>query len=427
VRAVTRENTHAELELGSNERPERVGMNKLSHRTCPLAAVVVSLSSIVAACSDGSTDDPRDVPVFQGGVPPAPPASEETGNPAPEETVTDMPAAPPSASDPSNEGTDEDIALDTPTDVTETPDAEEPPAEPETPIPSGPPPKFLGNITTGNGIDTNGLTYSDYWDQITPENAGKWGSVQRTADSALNWAALDAIHDYTQQKGILFKEHTFIWGAQQPTGAITQEHVQTWMREFCTRYPDTRLIDVVNEPPPHTTPSYANAIGGGTNGDWRWIANAFIWAREACPNATLILNDYNNIEIGNQTQHFIDIVHAIQALGAPIDAVGAQAHGLSGANSPNNMITLLNQLHDDTGLPVYITEYDINQEDDAVQLQRFQQQVSFFLDTEWIQGVTVWGWIYGRTWMDSTGLIRDNAPRPAMVWLMDQLGRPVPQ
>ena len=327
-----------------------------------------------------------------------------------------------------NEGTDEDIALDTPTDVPEGPDPNaEAPAEPETPIPSGPPPKFVGNITTGNGIDTNGLTYSDYWDQITPENAGKWGSVQRTADSALNWAALDAIHDYTQQKGILFKEHTFIWGAQQPTGAITQAHVQTWMREFCTRYPDTRLIDVVNEPPPHTQPSYADAIGGGTNGDWRWIANAFTWAREACPNATLILNDYNNIEIGNQTQHFIDIVHAIQALGAPIDAVGAQAHGLSGANSPDNMITLLNKLHDDTGLPVYITEYDINQNDDATQLNRFQQQVSFFLDTEWIQGVTVWGWIYGRTWMDSTGLIRDGAPRPAMVWLMEQLGRPVPQ
>jgi GH35 family endo-1,4-beta-xylanase len=91
------------------------------------------------------------------------------------------------------------------------------------------------------------------------------------------------------------------------------------------------------------------------------------------------------------------------------------------------MITLLNKLHDDTGLPVYITEYDINQDDDATQLNRFQQQVSFFLDTEWIQGVTVWGWIYGRTWMDSTGLIRDGAPRPAMVWLMDQLGRPVPQ
>ena len=335
-----------------------------------------------------------------------------------------------------NEGGGGDIALQTPgegespaPDDGATPDPEgvDPEAtDPDVPVVAGPPPKFVGNITTGNSVDTNGLTFADYWDQITPENAGKWGSVQRTADSALNWDALDAIYDYTEQNGVIFKEHTFIWGAQQPTGDLTQADVQNWMREFCTRYPRTRLIDVVNEPPPHTEPSYANAIGGGTNGDWRWIANAFTWAREYCPNATLILNDYNNIEIGNQNQHFIDIVRAIQALGAPIDAVGAQAHGLNGANSTGNMITLLTKLHDDTGLPVYITEYDINQDDDAAQLDRFQQHFAFFLDTEWVRGVTVWGWIFGRTWVASSGLIRDESPRPSMVWLMEELGRPTP-
>jgi endo-1,4-beta-xylanase len=374
---------------------------------------------------NGSTD----VPVFQGSVP-APTSGAEgevPASPDPGEMETPPDGAPSDSADESGVGGD--IALQPsegePADPGEAVDPGT--AEPEVPVPSGPPPKFVGNITTGNSLDTNGLTFSDYWDQVTPENAGKWGSVQRTAGAAFNWAALDAIHDYTEQKGILFKEHTFVWGAQQPTGDLTQADVQNWMREFCTRYPGTRLIDVVNEPPPHTEPSYANAIGGGTNGDWRWIANAFTWAREYCPGATLILNDFNNIEIGNQNQHFIDIVRAIQALGAPIDALGAQAHGLSNAGSPANMITLLTKLHDDTGLPVYITEYDINQNDDATQQNRFQQQFRFFLDTEWIAGVTVWGWIFGRTWVASSGLIRDGAPRPAMVWLMEELGRPVPQ
>jgi GH35 family endo-1,4-beta-xylanase len=91
------------------------------------------------------------------------------------------------------------------------------------------------------------------------------------------------------------------------------------------------------------------------------------------------------------------------------------------------MINLLTRLHDDTGLPVYITEYDINQNDDATQRARVEEQFRFFLDTEWIRGVTVWGWIFGRTWVASSGLIRNGTPRPAMVWLMDELGRPVPQ
>jgi endo-1,4-beta-xylanase len=406
-------------------------MNRTSHHAC-LFTAVASVLSVIAGCGGSPGAASTDVPEFQGTVPTESlePEDDVAGGP---EDVNTLPADGQSGS-PSENGVGEDITLQ-PSDgdgaddgapaepVGMDPDA----PEPEIPVPSGPPPKFVGNITTGNSLDTNSLTFSDYWDQITPENAGKWGSVQRTAESALNWSALDAIYDYAEQKGIIFKEHAFVWGSQQPTGDLTQADVQSWMREFCGRYPQTRLIDVVNEPPPHTEPSYANAIGGGTNGDWRWIANSFTWAREYCPNATLILNDFNNIEFGNQNQHFIDIVRAIQAQGAPIDAVGAQAHGLSNANSPANMIALLNKLHDDTGLPVYITEYDIDQNDDAAQRNRFEQQLGFFLDTEWIRGVTVWGWIYGRTWVPSSGLIRDGAPRPAMVWLMQELGRPVPQ
>jgi len=290
--------------------------------------------------------------------------------------------------------------------------------------------KFVGNITTGwNGaLDTNGYTFSEYWDEVTPENAGKWGPVQSTPSSGFNWNTLDSIYDYTERTGILFKQHCFLWGSQQPEpqSQITETHVKTWMKEFCQRYPNTRLIDVVNEPPPHTTPGYTNAIGGGTNGDWKWIANAFVWAREACPDAILILNDYNNVEWQDQTQHFIDIVKAIQAAGAPIDAIGAQSHGLSNAGATDTMKRLMTKMHDDTGLPVYVTEYDINQSDDNAQLARYQEHIPFFMETEWIHGVTVWGWIYGSTWVASSGIIRDGTPRPAMTWLMEYLGRPAP-
>jgi endo-1,4-beta-xylanase len=409
---------------------------KSMHRTRhhALFTAVASFLGVIAGC--GSPDAATtDVSEFQGTVPAESLGAEADVAASPDEAVDTSPAEVGSTNE---NGVGEAITLQPSEGEAAQPEADDgaPPApvgmdpdaqEPEVVVPAGPPPKFVGNITTGNSLDTNGLTFSDYWDQITPENAGKWGSVQRTAGGAFNWGALDAIYDYAEQKGIIFKEHTLVWGSQQPTGDLTQADVETWMRELCSRYPRTRLIDVVNEPPPHTEPSYANAIGGGTNGDWRWIANAFTWAREYCPNATLILNDFNNIESGNQNQHFIDIVQAIQKLGAPIDAVGAQAHGLSGANSPANMIALLTKLHGDTGLPVYITEYDIDQNDDATQRSRFEQQLGFFLDTEWIQGVTVWGWIYGRTWVPSSGLIRDGAARPAMVWLMDELGRPLPQ
>jgi len=38
------------------------------------------------------------------------------------------------------------------------------------------------------------------------------------------------------------------------------------------------------------------------------------------------------------------------------------------------------------------------------------------------------GWIYGQTWASAanSGLIRNGAPRTAMTYLMEQLGRPTP-
>ncbi len=288
--------------------------------------------------------------------------------------------------------------------------------------------KFVGNITTFNSADTDGLVFSDYWDQITPENAGKWQSVQGSITSPRNWSTLTALYDYAQSKGILFKQHVFVWGSQQPSGNITEADVKSWMTEFCQRFPNTPLIDVVNEPPPHTEPSYAGAIGGGTNGDWAWISNAFVWAEEACPDSILILNDYNNIEYADQNQHFIDIAKAVKASGAPIHAVGAQSHALHGqfGASTETMIQLLSKLHDDVGLPVYITEYDIGEANDQIQLDKYQQHMTYFLETEWIHGITVWGWINGKTWIDNSGIMNGKNPRPAMTWLMETLDRPVP-
>ena len=289
---------------------------------------------------------------------------------------------------------------------------------------SGALPKFVGNITTGNSVDTGGMTYSKYWNQITPENQGKWGSVQSSASGSFNWGSLDSIYNYAQTNGIIFKQHVFVWGAQQPSGTPTLAQVENWIKSFCARYPNTKLIDVVNEPPPHTTPSYTSNLGAGEKGSWPWITKAFKLARQYCPNAILILNDYNNIEYADQEQHFIDIVKDIKANGAPIDAVGCQAHGLRG-KSASTLQANLNKMATDTGLPLYITEYDIG-DNDSNQLSNFQAHFPVFLNTTAVKGITVWGWINGRTWITDSGLVNGTSPRPAMTWLMGQLKRPVP-
>ncbi len=284
----------------------------------------------------------------------------------------------------------------------------------------GGPTKFVGNITTSGQVRPD---FINFWDQITPENEGKWGSVEATRD-VMNWAGLDAVHNYAVQHGIPFKQHNFVWGSQQPNwiaGLAPAEQaaeVEEWIRLFCQRYPDVALIDVVNEPPPHTTPSYINAIGGTGRTGYDWIIWSFQKARQYCPNAVLILNDFNVLRW--DTDRFIGIVNAVKGSGF-IDALGAQAHGLE-TQSFSELQANLNKVLG-TGLPLYITEYDIDVADDNQQRNIMQQQFTLFWNTPQIHGITLWGYIFGSTWKPNTGLIRNGTPRPAMTWLMTFLGR----
>ncbi|WP_437825622.1 endo-1,4-beta-xylanase [Sorangium sp. So ce1153] len=284
--------------------------------------------------------------------------------------------------------------------------------------------KFVGNITT-NGQVRNG--FANYWNQITPENEGKWGSVERSRGNR-NWGPLDAIYKYAKDNNIIFKHHVFVWGAQQPdwiggiSGSEQQAAVRDWMKAFCERYPDTKYIDVVNEPPPHTTPSYKNGIGGDGASGWDWIVNSFKWAREFCPRATLILNDYNNIEYPNDHNNFMRIAKAVIDAGAPVDALGAQAHDAYKINT-NTVKDYIDKMAA-LGKPVYITEYDIGIADDNQQKRVMEEQFTMFWNHPAVPGITLWGYIVGATWRDNTGLQRqDGTMRPAMQWLMEFLDR----
>lgn len=280
--------------------------------------------------------------------------------------------------------------------------------------------KFVGNITTSGAVRSD---FINYWNQITPENEGKWGSVEATRD-VYNWAPVDRVYAYARQHNIPVKAHTFVWGSQFPSwitnlsAAEQAAEIEEWIRDYCTRYPDTALIDVVNEATPgHAPATFAqNAFGND------WIIKSFQLARKYCPNATLILNDYNVLSWN--TNEFIAM--ATPAINAGVvDALGMQAHGL--ADRPLSETTSkLNQIAA-LGLPIYISEYDIEKTNDQEQLQVMQQQFPLFYNHPSVKGITLWGYVVGKTWRDGTGLIQDNGtPRPAMTWLMNYLASQTP-
>lgn len=279
--------------------------------------------------------------------------------------------------------------------------------------------KFVGNITQSGTIPSD---FTTYWNQITCENEGKWASVESTRDS-MNWSGIDRAYNFARNNGFPYKQHTFVWGNQYPSwmnnlsASEQREEVEEWIRLYCERYPDTEMIDVVNEPD-HATPVWADALGGAGTSGHDWVIWAFEKAREYCPDATLILNDYNVLRWN--TDNFVSIANKLKTRGL-LDAVGCQAHGLE-SQSFSELQSNFNKVKG-IGVPIYISEYDINLSSDSEQRSVMAQQFPLFYEDSQVAGITLWGYIYGQTWLANSGLVRNGTPRPAMTWLMTYLGK----
>ena len=177
------------------------------------------------------------------------------------------------------------------------------------------PDKFLGNITTGwnSDMDTDGFIFADYWNQVTPENATKWESVEGNRHGTYNWGGADKAYKYAKEHGFPFKFHTLVWGSQYPSwmnNLSTEkqyEAIVQWMDEAKKHYPNLQMIDVVNEAVSgHAPAPYKEALGGDGKTGYDWIIKAFEMAHERWPDAILIYNDYNTYQWN--TDQFIDLV-----------------------------------------------------------------------------------------------------------------------
>lgn len=279
--------------------------------------------------------------------------------------------------------------------------------------------KFLGNIVA-NSVPIN---FNLYWNQITPENSGKWGSVEASRNS-MTWTELDRAYKHAIDNGFPFKHHTFVWGNQQPNWIENlsleeqKEEVEEWIRLYSERYPETAYIDVVNEPL-HAMPKYRNALGGSGTTGYDWIIWSFEKAREYLPNAKLLINDYGILNSAANTANYLNIIKVLQERDL-IDGIGVQSHGLE-TFSTSVIKANLDKLAE-TGLPIYVSEYEVERASDEEQLRIFKEQFTLFWTHKAVKGITLWGYEQGKIWKADAYLIRSNgAKRPAMVWLEEYL------
>lgn len=311
------------------------------------------------------------------------------------------------------------------------------PDEVFTPIAEGKP-KFLGNIYSNSQVKR----LDQYWNQVTPENAGKWGSVEGTRDN-MNWGPLDAAYNLAKENGFPFRFHVLVWGNQQPTWMkeLSQEdqllEIEEWFNAVADRYDDIDYLEVVNEPL-HDPPTdqngdagsggYYDALGGAGETGWDWVITSFEMAREIFPAETkLLINDYSILGNVPNTNEYLGLINLLKDRGL-IDGIGTQAHAFSTRNSTaasiNNSLNILGN----TGLPIQITELDIDGNpslsesgSDQYQLEEYQKKFPTIWKHTSVIGVTLWGWRPGlwRNEQEAFLISNSEVERPALTWLRE--------
>lgn len=290
------------------------------------------------------------------------------------------------------------------------------------------PDKFLGNITTRYQMDAGGGVdpYYKLWNQVTPENESKWGSVEGTRGS-FNWGC-DTPFNYAKKYGFTYKFHAFVWGAQYPNWftsslSISERYkaIVTWFDAVKKKYPELPMIDVVNEAVgmhQQGNPLMKESLGGGGKTGYDWLIRAFEMAYERYPDAILIYNDFNTFQ--HDTNSYLELVRTLRDFGAPIDAYGNQSHDVNDI-SVEKLKSSMKTLNDGLKMPMYITELDIDIADDNKQKKQYEDIFPIMWEAEQCAGVTIWGYIHGATWVSNSGIIKNGKDRPAMTWLREYM------
>lgn len=288
-------------------------------------------------------------------------------------------------------------------------------------------PKFLGSAYGPEQAPK----FNKYWNKVTPENAGKWGEVEAVRDQ-MNWTALDAQYKFAKDHGFPFQMHVMIWGNQQPEWIKTlpvaeqREEIEEWFVAVAARYPALDYVEVVNEPL-NDSPSkddeggghYIAALGGNGVTGWDWVIEAFRLGRHYFPHSQLLINDYNITNKPENTRTYLEIIALLQKEKL-VDGIGVQAHSFATTTEWSMDIHRANlDALAATGLPIYVTEMDIDGLSDDEQLASYQRVFPVFWEHPGVRGVTLWGYRPG-LWREKEGaaLVRDNGrERPALKWL----------
>lgn len=294
----------------------------------------------------------------------------------------------------------------------------------------------LGNFAIKSHL--NDARYRDIltsqFSLATVDNTPNWyftdGGLRPSA-TTYNFRQMDQVVAFANTHHMAVQAHHYVWGEEKwlpawlKNGNYTPAQLQNLIHEHIqtvgTRYKgQIKQWTVVNEA--FTRNQHISGLHdwwGDHIKDQSYIDNSFIWARAADPNATLILNDFNNETQNSVSNAMYSYIKDAKQRGIPIDGLGMQMH-IDGSHPPKKDDVIANMRRFKAlGVETYVTEFDVNMHDipaDAKDRQKIQASIYYEMLRACIESQACHSFAYlgitdAETWYNYIGL-EDAAPLP---------------
>ncbi|MEP3892119.1 MAG: endo-1,4-beta-xylanase [Hellea sp.] len=220
---------------------------------------------------------------------------------------------------------------------------------------------------------------------------------------------------YAHKQGIAWRGHPIIWpGENYMPSRITKnkgkakkqrEQVLRHTREVMNFVKDYEpiAIDVSNEP---RSNQYFKE-----NGNPDLVADVFKAAHEIAPDIPLFINDYAILNNGGVNQKAIDFYHdwirTMRWQDVPLGGIGFQGHFSAGLTNPKRIMEILEDFGQ-YGLPLHITEFDIETLDEGSQAAYTRDILQAAFASPALEAFIVWGWWEGDHWKPNAAMLRED-------------------
>jgi GH35 family endo-1,4-beta-xylanase len=247
----------------------------------------------------------------------------------------------------------------------------------------------------------------EMFNRVVLENDLKWP----TWECCRRNQALEALKFFRAQ-GISVRGHNLIWPCEGPyclpDDVPPMFSDVSRLRARIDQHPQDILgatrgqvveWDVVNEP--SANKRLAKVLGEEEMVAW------FKRVKALDPTPKLFLNDYGNLGEGTLDVEFKRIIKRMLELGAPLEGIGLQAHFSLQLTPPVQLFERLNSFAA-FGLPLAITEFDVNTTDERLQADYLRDFLTVAFSHPAVSSFLMWGFWAGQHWLPDAALYRQD-------------------